>query len=92
MLKPQNLVQAAEADLRRINRNKAESEYQDPHYEHYAFHRKHVHAARDVRELMVLALMNPQVVANTNKTHMRLIYADTRLLLEAIKLLSLAGV
>jgi hypothetical protein len=86
MLKPQNIIQAAEADLRRINRNAKEAEYQDPHYEHYAFHRKHVHAAKSARELMVLALMNPYVLGNTNKANMRLIYGDTRLLIEAIKL------
>jgi hypothetical protein len=87
MLKPQNIIQAADMDLRRVNRNKSEAEYQDPHYEHYAFHRKHVHAARDVRELMILALMNPHVVGNTNKAHMRLIYGDAQLLIEAIRLL-----
>lgn len=86
MLKPQNLIQAAEEDLRREQRNAKEAEYADAKYELYAFHRKHVHAARDARELMVLALMNPHVIGNTTKDKMKLIYGDTRLLIDAIKI------
>ena len=86
MLKPQNIVQAAEEDLRKELRNKAEAEYKDAKYELYAFHRKHVHHARTARELMVLALMNPHVVGKTTKDKMRMIYGDTQLLLAAIKL------
>ena len=86
MLKPQNLIQAAEEDLRKENRNKKEAEYQDAKYELYAFHRKHVHAAESARELLVLALMNPQVVGETTKDKMKLIYGDGRLLVEAIRL------
>ena len=87
MLKPINIVQAAEADLKRIKKNAVEAEYQDPHYEHYAFHRKHVHGAKSARELMIFALMEPHVVKpTTNKGNMRLIYGDAALLLAAIKL------
>jgi hypothetical protein len=85
MLKPQNLIQAADADLRRIKRNSVEAEYVDPHYEHYAFYRKHVHAAKSARELMIFALMEPHVCARTNKANMKLIYGNARLLIEAIK-------
>lgn len=87
MLKPQNIVQAAEEDLRKEKRNSIEAEYADAKYEVYAFHRKHVHQARDARELMTLALMNPQVIGNTTKDKMRLIYGDTKLLIAAIRLL-----
>ncbi len=85
MLKPQNILQAADADLKRINRNKAEAEYSDPHYEHYAFHRTHVHMAKSARELMIFALMEPHAVGNTNKENMRLIYGNAQLLIEAIR-------
>lgn len=85
MLKPQNILQAAEADLKRINRNKTEAQYEDPHYEHYAFHRRHVHMAKSARELMIFALMEPYVLGNTNKANMRLIYGNAQLLIEAIR-------
>lgn len=86
MLKPQNIVQAAEEDFKRKRRNGQEAEYADPHYENFAFHRKHVHAAKSARELLILALMNPQVVGKTNKANMRLIYGDAQLLLAAIRI------
>jgi len=85
MLKPVNIIQAADADLRRIKRNAEEAEYVDPHYEHYAFHRKHVHAAKSARELIIFALMEPHVCAKTNKANMKLIYGNAQLLIEAIK-------
>lgn len=88
MLKPQNILQAAEEDLRRERRNGIEAEYKDPHYEHYAFHRRHVHMAKSARELMVFALMEPHVVGNTNKDNMRLIYGNAQLLIEAIRMSS----
>lgn len=89
MLKPVNILQAAEADLRRIKRNAEEAGYVDPHYQHYAFHRTHVHAAKSARELMIFALMEPHVVkATTNKANMKLIYGDAKLLTEAIRMSS----
>jgi hypothetical protein len=92
MLKPQNIVQAAEEDLRRERRNAIEAEYQDAKYERYAFHRKHVHAARTARELLTLALMDPHIIGNTIKDNTRMIYGDTQLLLAAIKLVGRGGV
>jgi hypothetical protein len=86
MLKPINIVQAAEADLKRIKHNATEAEFQDPHYQHYAFYRKHVHAAKSARELMIFALMEPHVCTKTNKANMKLIYGNAALLIQAINL------
>lgn len=90
-LKPQNLVQAAKADLIRKRRNIGSAELNRSHleyspYEQYAFHRKHVRHAGDARELLLLALMDPAVAAKTAKHNTRLIYGDARLLVEAIRL------
>lgn len=58
-LKPQNIVQAAEADLARQRRNAEQAKYRDHSYEEYAFHRNHVRRARTPQGLMLLALMDP---------------------------------
>jgi hypothetical protein len=83
-LKPQNIVQAAEADLVRKRRNMGEAEMDAPCYEHYAFHRKHVRRAVDAKTLIMLALMDP--VVKTIKPNTLLIYGNARLLVEAIRL------
>jgi hypothetical protein len=85
MLKPQNIVQAAEADLARRNHNAREAELADPSYEPYAFHRLHVRRAGDARELLILALMDSGMAAKTAKSNTRLIYGDAGLLLSAIR-------
>lgn len=82
-LKPQNIVQAAEADLRRATRNAEQAKYRDHSYEEYAFHRKHVRRARSAHDLMVLALMDPAV--KTIKSNTLMIYGNAGLLLSAIR-------
>lgn len=87
-LKPQNLIQAAEADMKRSMRNaELTATYKQRfqfHYEEYAFHRDHVRRADTARELLVLALMNPNV--KTGKPATKLIYGDSALLLKAVRL------
>jgi hypothetical protein len=92
-LKPQNIVQAAEADLKRQRRNLRRAELMPfglaedgVSYEPYAFHRKHVRRVHAVRELILLALMDSNTGAKTAKPNTRLIYGDARLLVDAIKL------
>lgn len=85
MLKPRNIIQAAEADLRRAHKNQERAEHNDHHYEQYAFHRQHVRKSRDACELIRLALMNPTVADNTTKKNTRMIYGNARLLIEALR-------
>ena len=69
-LKPQNLIQAAEADLRRRRQNIDLQELRDAakqagapfHYamEEYAFLGEHVRKAKSAKELLLLALMRPR--------------------------------
>lgn len=63
-LKPQNLIQAAEADLKRREKNKiiATNQFRGERYEQYAFHRKHVNRCSTVREILELALAEPDVI------------------------------
>lgn len=87
MLKPQNLVQAAEADMKRALRNAEHAfnakEFSGIGYEEHAFHRDHVRRADTASELLLLALMNPTV--KTAKPNTRLIYGNAQLLIEAIR-------
>lgn len=83
-LKPQNIVQAAEADIARSRHNIEEATYNDPCYEPYAFHRKHARRARSAHDLILLALMDPAV--STTKANTRLIYGNARLLVAALRL------
>ncbi len=96
-LQPQNILQAAQADFARSKRNQRRAELivagyvqdGDMGYEPYAFHRRHVRKATNTRELMVLALMEPQLVLGEKKSakyNTRLIYSNAQLLLGAIKL------
>jgi hypothetical protein len=84
MLKPQNIVQAAEEDFRRARRNAENAKHRDVPVEHFAFHRKHVRKSRTATDLIRLALMDPFV--KTKKKNTRLIYGNGRLLLDAIRL------
>lgn len=89
MLKPQNLVQAAEADMKRAMRNAERVSLSKQnfavHYEPYAFHRDHVRRAFNrPLDLLVLALMDPSV--KTAKPNTKMIYGNAELLLAAIKL------
>jgi hypothetical protein len=62
-LKPQNLIQAAEADVKRRAKNEliAANKWLEP-YEQYAFHRKHVNRGVTVRKILELALAEPNIV------------------------------
>jgi hypothetical protein len=91
-LKPQNLIQAAEADFDRRTNN---LNVNRGHYQQYAFHRDHVARAMSVRELLILALMSPplktkdgETFLDTVKPNTRLIYGNAQLLLAAIRMLS----
>jgi hypothetical protein len=92
-LKPQNLIQAAEADLKRRLRN---TEAVATTYERYAFHRMHVRRARSAHDLLRLALMSPPmkfdpeegtVELTSTKPNTKLIYGNAGLLVAALKLL-----
>lgn len=86
-LKPQNLVQAAEADMKRAQRNAisaVDAKRFAVSYEEYAFHRDHVRRARTPMQLLVLALMHPTV--KTAKPNTKLIYGNAALLLQALRL------
>lgn len=85
-LKPINIVQAAEADLKRARHNASEAEYENPQYEHYAFHRRHARRADSAHELILLALMDPCI--KTVKPNTKLIYGNAGLLVEALRLTS----
>lgn len=76
-LRPRNIIQAAEADLKRRARNKARSEG----FEHYAFYAPHVRRARDIPHLLTLALKHG--APNTTKKNTLLIYGDAVLLTAA---------
>jgi glutamate synthase domain-containing protein 1 len=80
-LKPVNIVQAAEADLRlraRKEENKAEEGAL------YSFARQHVRKARSVEHLIALAYYEPWVAAQTDKTSTMIVYRDRDLLRETL--------
>lgn len=89
-LKPQNIVQAAEADMKRAMRNAEQvsiSKEFKVHYEQYAFHRDHVRRSfNKPRDLILLALMDPTAAMKTAKDNTKLIYGDARLLIAALHL------
>jgi hypothetical protein len=94
-LKPQNIVQAAEADLKRKHRNAVRAGFEEGYkhacpyeggYEQYAFHRKHVRRASTAHQLLVLALADPTAAEKTAKANTRMIYRNAGLLLDAISI------
>lgn len=85
-LRPQNIVQAAEADLARQRRNAEQAKYRDHAYEEYAFYRKHVRRATSPHGLLVLALMDPAAAEKTAKHNTQMIYGNARLLVDAIRM------
>lgn len=85
-LKPINIVQAAEADIKRSAHNVVEAQYDSPQYEEYAFHRKHARAAETAHELILLALMDPNAALKTAKPNTKLIYGDAALLVAALRM------
>jgi len=88
MLKPQNIIQAAAADLRRKQRNAEQAKHRDHSYEPYAFHRTHVRRAISAHELVLLALMDGPVADKTAKENTRMIYGNARLLVDAMRITS----
>lgn len=86
MLKPQNIIQAAAADLVRKRRNAEQANYRDHAYEQYAFHRAHVRRATSACGLVLLALMDGPAANKTAKANTRMIYGNARLLVDAMKM------
>jgi len=80
-LKPINIVQAAQADLRLLERKAAG---QADASELYSFARQHVLRARSVAHLVALALFEPHVAARTDKQSTMIVYRDRELLREAL--------
>lgn len=90
-LRPANVIQAAQADMKRRMRNSEIGVARGDHhagdaYEPYAFHRDHVRRAIDPYDLLIRALMDPTRGLESDKTNTRLIYRDAALLLQAIKM------
>jgi hypothetical protein len=83
-LKPQNLIQAAQADLKRLARNK--DRYDGDPVERFAFHRNHVRRAKSAGHLIVMALMDPAIARDSAKFNTRLIYGDAGLLAQAARM------
>jgi hypothetical protein len=98
-LKPQNIVQAAEGDLARRERNRKRAIKPAPGawydlrpegpMEPYAFHRAHVRAASNARDLIDRAITEPVVALGdddhpgTAKVNTRMIYSNGDLLTAA---------
>jgi hypothetical protein len=87
-LKSRNLIQAAEADLKRRERNKRrhQGDWLGPKgdtFEHYAFHAPHVRRAKSVNDLLRLALQHGGPALSSKKKNTRLIYGDEDLLAAA---------
>jgi hypothetical protein len=89
-LKPANIIQAANADLKL--REKKREEQADP-TEPYAFARRHVKRAHSVGHLIAMAYFEPLVAANTDKRSTLLVYSDPDLLrLALLDILHVGGV
>ena len=56
-------------------------------FELYAFHRDHVRRANGIRDLLVTALMHPQLGLVSHKRNTSVLYSDAVLLVEALQLL-----
>jgi hypothetical protein len=83
---PQNVLQAAEADLMRRYRNQ-DSLCPKGQYEHYAFHRAHVRMAKSIKQLVRLALMDPARGLKAKKKNTLMLYRDGALLAAALRYL-----
>lgn len=86
-LRPRNIIQAAEADLKRRERNVARygGRLSSPH-ELYAFYAPHVRRAENAKHLLTLA-RNKGSAIKTEKKNTLLIYGNRELLNEAINLM-----
>lgn len=81
-LKPVNIVQAAQKDLR-LRERKKENEA-DPD-EMYSFARKHVARALGVGHLIALAYFDPAAAEGTDKRSTYIVYKDRDLLRTALR-------
>jgi len=87
MLKPQNLIQAAEADLARRIRNieRHQGIRMSPN-EQYAFYAPHVTRAESVEHLLRLAFKKPTKALLSKKKNTKLIYGNPDLLQAALQI------
>lgn len=85
VLTPGALIGAAESDLKVRQRNAAMAELsrRNPMWP-YAFHRAHVRAAKDARDLLERAIKSPAAGANSAKRNTRVIYQNTDALAQAL--------
>lgn len=87
-LKPQNLIQAAEADLKRQKINTIRYDLRD-RYHQYAFHRCHVRGSETVADILCRAAKSAErKPPKTRKRNTIMIYANPELIREALKLLA----
>jgi hypothetical protein len=81
-LKPQNLIQAAETDLKRKAHNK--NERGSGYYQQYAFYRLHVRRGKSVADILRLAAQGLPPSATVRKRETLIIYAHPLLIWEAL--------
>jgi len=80
-LKPNNILQAAEADLRLRERKKERTAEPDAMY---SFARKHVQRANSAGHLIALAYFDPAAATSTDKKSTYIVYNDRDVLREAL--------
>lgn len=80
-LKPNNIVQAAEADLKLRERKKEKTAEPGALY---SFARKHVQRANNVGSLVALAYFDPKAAESTDKKSTYIVYKDRDLLRETL--------
>lgn len=82
-LTPGSIVSAAEVDMQRERRNQRRGFGNGNEF--YSFHRKHVHRATTVRQLIKLAIDEPEIGRASGKKSTRIIYRDETLLWKALR-------
>lgn len=80
-LKPNNILQAAEADLRLRDRKKNKTAEPGALY---SFARKHVQKANNAGSLIALAFFDPTAAASTDKKSTYVVYSDRDVLRAAL--------
>lgn len=80
-LKPNNILQAAEADLRLKQRKKEKEAEPDAMY---SFARKHVQRATSAGHLIALAYFDPNAALSTDKKSTYVVYNDREVLRQAL--------
>jgi len=81
-LKPNNIIQAAAADLRLKRRKKEKTADAG---ELYSFSRKHVQRATNIGMLIALAYFDSATAMGTDKKSTYIVYSDRDLLREALR-------